>query len=106
MALFGKLSLIGAAMVSESKASESFIKNNINQQQAVSLSHKFAGVPTELMSSALVQSTDEWDTTSTVADLAIKTSDKPQEALKAVQQGTSDLQSAVQADKSDADKKL
>jgi hypothetical protein len=36
------------------------------------------------MSSALVQSTDEWDTTSTVADLAIKNSEKPQEALKAV----------------------
>ena len=48
------------------------------------MTHKFAGVPSELMSSALVQSTDEWDTTSTVADLAIKNSEKPQEALKAV----------------------
>jgi len=29
MALFGKLSLIGAAMVSESQCSDSFIKSNI-----------------------------------------------------------------------------
>lgn len=91
-------------MVSESQGSDSFIKSNIKQQQAISLSHKFAGVPSELLNSNLVQSTDEWDTTSTVADMAMKNSDKS--ALAAVQQGTSDLQSAVQADKSDSDKKL
>lgn len=71
-------------MVTESQASDSFIKTNLRQHQATELSHKFAGVPSELISSSLVQSTDEWDA-NTVADQAIKNSDKPNEALKAVQ---------------------
>jgi len=43
------------------------------------------------MSASLVQSTDEWDNTNTVADQAIKSADKPNNALAAVQQGSSEL---------------